>query len=313
MKESTLTINSRDGSEIHVYKWIPDGEIRGVVQIAHGMSEHAKRYDGFANVLTLAGYAVYANDHRGHGRTANSPDNLGHFSEADGWSLAVDDLNELTKLIKEENKDLPIILLGHSMGSFLAKSYVQKYGKDLAGLILSGTGTDQGLLSQIGILVAKYEMWRIGKKGRSKLLNNLSFGNFNKPFNPNRTEYDWLSRDEKEVDKYVSDPYCGGIVTAGFFYDMLTGIKHADRSHEINKVPKNLPIFIISGDKDPVGGNTKLVLKTIRKYQAAGIEDLKYKFYPEARHELLNELNKEEVFENIIEWINTSIFRRGYE
>jgi alpha-beta hydrolase superfamily lysophospholipase len=307
MHSSTFSFQTKDGTNIHFYKWIPDGPVRCVVQIAHGMAEHAARYGDFAKELISNGYAVYANDHRGHGKSAKSLVDLGHFADKNGWELVVNDLHEITKIIKEENPDVPIFLLGHSMGSFLTKSYIQKYGGEIEGVILSGTSSDQGIMSQLGLLIAKCEMTFRGKKARSKLLNKLSFGSFNNSFKPNRTEYDWLTRDEIVVDKYVADQFCGGVVSAGFFYDMLLGIKKADKLEELKKVPKHLPIFIIAGEKDPVGNYTKLVRKAISNYEKVGIQNLQYKFYPEARHEILNETNKEEVYRDVIEWIEERI------
>lgn len=307
MEKSTFSFQAEDGANIHVYKWMPEGTVRCVVQIAHGMVEHAARYEHFAQALTSVGYAVYANDHRGHGKTANSQENLGHFADENGWESVVNDLHNITTKIKEKNPNLPIILLGHSMGSFLSKSYIQKYGHELAGVILSGTNSDQGLLSDVGILIAKCEERIRGKQAKSKLLNKLSFGSFNKRFKPNRTEFDWLSRDEGVVDRYIDDQYCGGIVSAGFFHDMLSGIKQADRQENLKKVPRDLPIFMIAGENDPVGNYTKLVKSAVRNYKKVGIQDLQYKFYPGARHEILNETNKEEVYRDVIEWIETKI------
>jgi alpha-beta hydrolase superfamily lysophospholipase len=227
-----------------------------------------------------------------------------YFADEDGWELVVDDLNELTKRIKQENPDLPVFLFGHSMGSFLSRRYIQKYGEGLSGVILSGTGGDPGILGSIGVWVAKQEIKKRGKKGKSKLLNKLSFGSYNKAFKPNRTEFDWLSRDEKEVDKYIEDPYCGEVATAGFFYDMLVGIKLLDKPERLRQVPKDLPVLIFSGDKDPVGQNSRGVLKTYRNFQMVGIKDVDCKLYQGGRHEMLNEINKDEVFSDVVDWLH---------
>lgn len=307
MKPISFTFSSVDGTAIYVNKWTTSKEPRAAVQIAHGMSEHSERYTDFASALTNAGYVVYANDHRGHGKTAGSKENLGYFADENGWELVVDDLYELTKIIKKEHPDLPVFLFGHSMGSFLSRRYIQKYGQELSGLILSGTGADRGLLSSIGIMIARLEIKNKGKKGRSKLLDWLSFGNFNSQFKPARTPFDWLSRDEKEVDKYIRDPYCGEVATAGFFYDLFTGIKQLDHFERIKQVPNDLPIFLFSGDKDPVGLNTKGVLKTYRNLKKAGVKDISYKFYRDGRHEMLNEINKDEVYQDIMDWLNAHL------
>ncbi|WP_175482556.1 alpha/beta hydrolase [Thermoflavimicrobium dichotomicum] len=303
----SFTYPSLDGTKIAANKWLTGQKAKGVVQIAHGMAEHSRRYHAFATFLTREGYMVYANDHRGHGETAGSKENLGYFADENGWEQVVDDLHELTKIIKKEQPGLPVFLLGHSMGSFLSRRYIQKYGNEVAGVILSGTGSYPGLLGDIGRLLAKWIMrWR-GKKARSKLFHQLSFGKFNKPFKPNRTPFDWLTRDEKEVDRYMEDPYCGELATISFYHDLLMGMKEMDQPDRLRLVPKDLPIFFISGEKDPVGHNTKGVLETIHRYQQAGITNLCYKFYKEARHEILNELNREEVYQDIVRWLNKQL------
>ncbi|HEU5141095.1 MAG TPA: alpha/beta hydrolase [Bacillales bacterium] len=307
MEAVTFTFQTVDGAEIYVHKWIPSGKVIGVVQIAHGMSEHSARYEAFASVLVDEGYAVYANDHRGHGETAGGKENLGYFADENGWELVVDDLYEVTNIAKEGHSGLPVFLFGHSMGSFLSRRYVQKYGRELAGVILSGTGADQGVLSSVAIGMAKREIRKHGKKARSELLTRLSFGSYNKAFEPWRTEFDWLTRDEKEVDRYIKDPYCGAVATAGFYYDLFVGLKRLDKPALLKQMPKNLPVFFVSGDQDPVGQNTKGVLKVARHLQKAGIRDIDVKFYKDGRHELLNELNKEEVYQDIIRWLRTKI------
>jgi alpha-beta hydrolase superfamily lysophospholipase len=199
--------------------------IKGAVQIAHGMAEHAGRYERFADALTKAGYAVYANDHRGHGKTAGSQKEVGYFADENGWEKVVDDMHTLTGIIKKECPKKPFFLFGHSMGSFLSRHYSMLYAKELTGLVLSGTGGDPGALGKIGLFIATIEAKLKGKKAKSEMMNKLSFGAFNGAFKPNRTDYDWLSRDNAEVDKYISDPWCGAVFTAGFFCDLLGGIK----------------------------------------------------------------------------------------
>ncbi|GAX90300.1 alpha/beta hydrolase [Effusibacillus lacus] len=307
MNQATFSFPSVDGTEIHVYKWTPDTEVKGIVQIAHGMAEHAGRYSHFAEALTGEGYAVYANDHRGHGRTAGQQENLLYFADENGWELVLEDMHQLSQLIKREHPGLPLFLLGHSMGSFLARSYIQQYGGELSGVLLSGTGGTPGILGYIGTALARMEIRNKGRKGKSALLTNLTFGNYNKAFQPARTEYDWLSRDSNEVDKYIHDPYCGGMATAGFYADMLTGIQHLDKPERLGKIPEDLPIFLFSGDKDPVGNNSRGVLQTYRNFRKAGVKDVSCKLYPGGRHEMLNEINKAEVYRDVIDWLNKHI------
>jgi len=306
MKSETFNFKTDDGKNISVYKWLPDDKnnIKGVVQIAHGMAEHASRYEDFAKVLIESDYGVYANDHRGHGKTAGSLDNIGYFAPENGWDLVVGDMYKLNSIIMKNHSGLPIYLLGQSMGSFLVRSYIMRYKDKLSGVVLIGTSGDPGPLKYLAIFIAKLEMKIKGKKVKSPLLDNLSFGGYNKVFAPNRTKFDWLSRDTSNVDKYVNDPFCGDIFSAGFFYDLLTGIKDIGNFSNIKNISKDLPILLLSGENDPLGNKTRGVLQVYNLFKKAGIRDVDYKFYPGARHEILNELNKEEVCRNIIEWLN---------
>lgn len=306
MKNDTFTFNTSDGVQVFVYKWLPDDSsgVKGVVQLAHGMAEHAARYGRFADALTKAGYAVYANDHRGHGKTAGTQDHVGYFADENGWERVVNDMHTLTGIIKKENPGKPFFLFGHSMGSFLSRHYSMLYSKELTGLILSGTGGDPGPLGKIGLIIAKTEAGIRGRKAKSNIMNKLSFGAFNGAFKPNRTDYDWLSRDNAEVDKYINDPWCGAVFTAGFFCDMLGGLAFINKKENIEKISKHLPILIFSGSKDPVGANTKGVTQVYNSLKDMGIGDVTLKFYTDGRHEMLNEINREEVFSDVIAWLD---------
>ncbi|GAB6269196.1 MAG: alpha/beta hydrolase [Smithella sp.] len=309
MKSETFTFKASDGVQIFTYKWMPDeaSVVKGAVQIAHGMAEHAARYERFAEALTKAGYAVYANDHRGHGKTAGSQEEIGCFADENGWEKVVEDMHTLTSIIKKDYPKKPFFLFGHSMGSFLSRHYSMLYGNELSGLVLSGTGGDPGIIGKIGLLIAKMDARIHGKKAKSEIMNKLSFGAFNGAFKPNRTDYDWLSRDNAEVDKYISDPLCGTVFTAGFFCEMLGGIGYINKKENIAKIPKNLPIYIFSGAKDPVGASTKGVTQVYKTLKAAGLGDLTLKFYEDGRHEMLNEINRDEVFSDVIGWLNKHI------
>lgn len=294
------------GVDIFVYKWLPDGseKARGVVQVAHGMAEHAARYAGFAKALTKAGYIVYANDHRGHGKTAKTVENVGYLGD-DGWNWMIKDMKQLNDIIKEETPNVPVFLFGHSMGSLLAQRYITLYGDTIKGVILSGTSGKPGLLLHIGIRVAAREVKKFGADSRSEKLNSMTFGSYNNAFMPCRTSFDWLSRDTKEVDKYVNDPFCGGIFSAGFFYDMARGIRQLHKKDNMKNIPKELPIYIFSGDMDPVGKNCKTVYPLIKRYEKLGIQDVTYKFYKGGRHEMLNEINREEVTNDVLGWLDS--------
>jgi alpha-beta hydrolase superfamily lysophospholipase len=303
----TFSFKTDDGTEIVTKKWIKakDSKPKAIVQIAHGMAEHIARYDSFAKELVANNLFVFGNDHRGHGETAKKPNgHYGYFADENGFEKVVQDMHQLTRIIESEYPQTPIFLFGHSMGSFLSKRYIQIYGNRLSGVILSGTGGNPGIMGKLGKMIATREMKKIGRKTPSPLLHKLTFGNFNKAFRPNRTEFDWLTRDERQVNQYIDDPQCGGVFTSGFFYDFLDGLGTVHQPRNIDFVPSELPILLISGIKDPVGGRNGIgVMKSMQAFQQAGVRDVSIKLYEDARHELLNEINKNEVQKDIIDWI----------
>lgn len=305
MRAYEFYFKSKDNLDIHVYKWWPEDEtkIRGIIQIAHGMAETADRYERFAKFLTDNGYVVYINDHRGHGKTAGEKEEVGYLGDKDGFQYLVEDMYLLTKKIREEYRELPIFLFSHSMGSFAAQEYIMHYGEVLQGAILSGTNGRQGIVLDLGLMVAKYEAKKKDRKAQSPLLDKLIFGNYNKQFKPNRTPFDWLSRDEKEVDKYIANPFCGTVFTVGFFHDFLSELKYIEAKENIYKIPKNLPLYIFAGDKDPVGRNGKGIVTLYNTYKNAGLKNVTYKLYPGGRHEMLNETNRDEVMQDTLAWI----------
>lgn len=306
MGHHRFTLTTRDNTSLNVNKWGLDESIspKGIVQISHGMAEWAYRYNAFAKTLNQAGYIVYANDHRGHGLTAPRKEDIGYIPGNDGFAYMVEDMAELNDFIRKQHPHLPIVLFGHSMGSFLSQRFIQLYGSNIDGLILSGSNGKQGPIINVGIMLAYIEMKLKGKKYRSQLLNKLTFGGYNKAFAPNRTNFDWLSRDERQVDLYIEDPYCGGIFTASFFHDFLRGLKLITKKKNLKSIPKDLPVFIFSGSMDPVGFFGKGVENLVNMYRSIGMTNIFYKIYPGGRHEMLNELNKDEVIEDIITWLN---------
>lgn len=309
MKKSTFAFKDNEGMEIHTYKFVPDDEsdVKAVVQISHGMAETAARYEKFAEDLTSDGFIVYANDHRGHGNTAKSMEDIGYIAEKDGFHWMVEDMHELSLLIKADYPSLSLFLFGHSMGSFLVQRYIQLYSNEIKGVILSGSNGKQGLMLNAGGFLARRECEKFGRRHISKNINNMTFGKYNNAFKPNRTEFDWLSRDNSEVDKYIADPYCGGVFTAGFFHDFFYGLKAIEKKSNIAKIKKELPIYIFSGSMDPVGGNGKGVIKLFNTYKKSLIKDISCKIYEGGRHEMLNELNRDEVIGDIIHWLDAHI------
>lgn len=305
----------QDSEQINhmVYEWLPDEavEIKAIVQISHGMSETAARYERLAAVLTNQGYAVYANDHLGHGRTAGSPEAVGKLGK-DCFHRMVHNMGQITGLIRERiQKPVPLFVMGHSMGSFLTQhymvSYINEHPGHVQGIILSGSNGKEGTALHAGIAVATAEAAIRGDHYRSKLLTALSFGAFNKNFAPNRTAYDWLSRDTDEVDKYINDPYCGITFTSGYFRDFFRGLKEIHQAEHIKRIRKDLPIFVFSGEADPVGGLGRGVRKLIRMYEELGLQNVSSKLYPGGRHEMLNEVNRDEVMDDIAAWLNKQV------
>lgn len=298
-----------DNVALNTLKWIPENrnDIKAVLQIVHGMAEHAERYDEFASYLMAGGIACYANDLRGHGKSAPSIEDIGFFADNNGWQTVLEDIYALTKWIEKEHPGVPVFLFGHSMGSFFLRNYISVYGDEINGAIISGTSGDPGIEGIIGKWIANIEKRIRGKRHRSQLLNFLSFKSFNKQFRPNRTEFDWLSRDEKVVDAYIEDPFCGGIFTSSFFCDLLQGVLDVNQQKNIDKVPKSLPVYFFSGGSDPVGNNSKGIRKTFDRYKNSGIKDIRLQIYEGGRHEMLNEINKEDVFRDVLDWIRSKI------
>jgi alpha-beta hydrolase superfamily lysophospholipase len=308
MRSSDFTHAASDGKRLFVYRYLPDegAAVKAVVHISHGMAEHAARYARVAESLTAAGYAVYANDHRGHGKTA-STDELGFFASEHGFARVVADLAELIAHEKKEHPGLPVVLFGHSMGSYIAQQFLIDHGGELAGAVLSGSAGKPNLLASAGRLVARAERLRKGERGTSKLLGDLSFVAFNKQFAPTRTGFDWLSRDAAEVDKYVADPLCGFDVTTSLWVDVLDALTAIADPAQQARIPKTLPIYVFSGSEDPVSEKTKTLEQLLAAYRLAGIRDVSHRFYPGARHETLNETNRDEVTRDLLAWLDAHI------
>lgn len=305
MISSNFSFNDSKNNAIYTYKWLPDANINivGVIQIAHGMAEHAGRYSGFAEFLTKNGFVVYANDHLGHGFTAKDSENFGFFSENNGLELVVESMFSLSKIIKTEFPDKPFYLFGHSMGSFLSRYYVIENSEYIDGLILSGTAYHCSALMNFGILVVKMQKMFFKAKDRSYLLNLMSFGSYNSKFKPNRTLFDWICKNTDTVDKFVKDKYSGFVCTIGFFGDLFRCLKYINNKTNILKQNKNLPVLMIAGNSDPVGNFGKGVLKVYKNFVNNGINNITLKLYYDCRHEVLNETNKTVVYNDVLNWI----------
>lgn len=295
---------SNDGkTRIHAVEWIPEGEVKAVLQIAHGMCEYVMRYDGFATWLSEQGVYVVGNDHLGHGETAPREEDLGYFSKKHGNRYVLGDIHRLRLITKQKYPDVPYFVLGHSMGSFLMRQYISYYGEDLSGAIIMGTGW-QPLVSlyagrALCYVIALFKGWR----HRSQLINLIAFGAYTKKIENPITVQDWLSRDERVVYLHRHDPKCRYYFTLNGYNNMFRSIRKAEKTMNISRVPSNLPILLASGCEDPVGNYGKGVVKTYEAYKKAGIKDVSIKLYEEDRHEILNELDKEQVYEDLRNWI----------
>ena len=309
MKRHAFYLNRDREIRLFIHCWIPDytQEIKGVVQLAHGMAEHIMRYDAFSSFLASQGFIVIGNDHRGHGRSIQAPDDWGFLAEQKGFDKLTEDMYTVTQYIQKEYPGLPVFLLGHSMGSFLTRRYIQFYSETLSGVLLLGTGGSQGMLGKLGLTIAKWERRRKGPRSPSFLMNKLTFGQFNNAFQPARTAFDFLNRDTSAVDAYIQDPLCGFICSTSFYIDLLDGIEFIHLPRAQRNISKKLPIILLSGDTDPVGKFGDGVREAHNMYRRIGIRDVQIQLYANARHDLLHETNKEEVYNGILTWLENKL------
>ena len=311
----TQWLDSDDGTRLFLRRWTPEGAVRGVVHLVHGMAEHAGRYSVLGRELADKGFELWAADQRGHGKTADTAVNdpgrgglLGHTCDRDGFFRVVRDIALINKHIGENRKGVPLFIMGHSWGSFLVQGFIEALGPSaheagIAGALLSGTRGPGGAEILFGapflVLVAALTVAR----RVSGLAHAMAVGPYNKPFKPNRTEFDWLSRDKSAVDAYAADPYCGMRCSSGFFRDMIGGLGRIHRKKAIRAIPADLPVYIFCGSDDPVGSMGASPTRLVNAYRSRGIGDLEFVVYPEARHETLNETNREEVRDGLLNWL----------
>lgn len=303
----TEKFKSFDGTVLQCYLWDNVRNAKGVVQISHGMAEHARRYDDFANYLNQNGFIVFADDHRAHGMTSTKQSAKGvkGYHKGNIYFDTVQDECAITKMLKDRY-NLPVIYLGHSYGSMVGQRYIEEC-KDYTGAVLSGSAMMKGAILSTGAAVANLQYKTLGGEKTGKLLDKLSFGNYNKPFKADKIPFAWLSRDKEQVKKYILDEQCGNVMSIAFFKFFLCGLKESYKKENLAKIDVNKPIAIFSGEKDPVGGNGKLVNKLYNQYKTLGVKDLSVKLYPDARHEILNEVNRAEVYADFLARISSMI------
>ncbi len=291
---------------IHGCRWEPEGKPWAVVQIVHGIAEHVGRYDAFADFLTGQGILVVAEDHMGHGGSVGQEDTLGYFTG--GWFKAVQDTHRLLLNTRMEYPDVPYFLFGHSMGSFMTRTLIAKYpNSGVHGVVLSGTGWIHRALINTATAASTLVGTKYGYDKPNSLLNTLAFGTYNNKIEHKRTEYDPLTRDSRVVDAYIADPLCGFIPTAGLLKDMMSGLRYIQEPAHLQRMRKDMPVLFVSGSDDPVGGYGKGVKQTARAFHEAGMENVTVRLYPLCRHELLNEFNKEEVMDFVLQWIRKQV------
>ena len=300
MKEFYFPV--RNNTRIHCCQWVPEEKPRGILQLVHGIAEYAARYDELAKVFTDHGFVVVGEDHMGHGGSISKDIPQGCF--ADGWLTAVSDTYRLMQMTKEEYPDLPYVIYGHSMGSFMTRTLLYTYpDAGLKAAVISGTGWMPKLVLKSGRAVCRVE-GRKGMNASSATVDKLMFGSYNKGYENPRTPFDWLSRDDAEVDKYIADPLLGFSASVGLAREMLGGMLMNEDKANLAKMPKDLPVLFVSGDKDPVGSNGKGVTQAYEAFKAVGMKDVTLKLYPGGRHEMHNEINREELYADVLAFLD---------
>lgn len=304
MKKRDFYYKSCDGAtRIHAIEWAPERETKAVLQISHGMVEHIDRYDEFASYLTERGFLVVGNDHLGHGYSVQSDDDHGFFHETAGNQYVIGDIHKLRWYTQKKHPDVPYFMLGHSMGSFLLRQYLTMHSEGLSGAVIMGTGyhtMPELVLGQtLCRLIAAVKGWRY----RSALVNAVSFGSFNRHFKPCETDKDWVTSDKEKREEYLNDPFCSFVFTVNGYYHMFEGMKVLAKKSNLCKMKEELPIFFVSGEDDPVGGFGKGIRKVYKQFVDVGMSDVEIKLYRDDRHEILNETDRAQVYEDIALWL----------
>lgn len=303
MKNEFYYLSRDQRTQIHAVEWIPDGEVKAVLQICHGMVEYIDRYHDFAEYLCEKGYFVVGHDHLGHGESVCSESEYGFFGGKNGNQYVIGDIHNLREKTAGRYPDKPYFMLGHSMGSFLLRQYIQRHGRGLQGAVIMGTGDKPAIVLTAGKILCNILMKMKGDHYRSQLVNNMAMGSYNEHFAPTRTASDWLTKDTKIVDEYVSNPWCSFSFTVSAFYCMFCGMQELTKKEKMDRIPKRLPLYFVAGDQDPVGGFGKDVDKVYNRYKKCGIKDVSLNLYPGDRHEILNETDRDQVYQDIYEWL----------
>lgn len=307
MRKDFYYLSNDQETKIHAAEWIPDKKPKAVLQIIHGMVEHIGRYAEFAEYLADAGFYVVGNDHLGHGESVTSDEKHGFFHAEHGNEYLIGDIHELRQRTSLVYPDIPYFMLGHSMGSFLLRQYITLYGEGLKGAVIMGTGSQPSVVLKAGRFLCRSIAAAKGPMYRSQTLDNVAFGSYNSKFQPSRTTHDWLTKDEQIVDKYLADLWCTFTFTVRAYDQMFYGIEYIQNKDHIAKIPKDLPLLVVSGAEDPVGDFGKGAYEAYQTYHDAGIKDIQIKLYPGDRHEILNETDRQQVYEDLRNWLEARI------
>lgn len=309
MRKEEFRIDSRDGvTKLYAVRWIPEGEIKGVIQIIHGMAEHMARYEHVAEWFTKRGFVVTGDDHLGHGKSVSEGGCFGYFCKQDPATVVVRDEHRLKKMTQEAYPGVPYFILGHSMGSFILRNYMYKYGTGIDGAIVCGTGGQPKSAAKFGLLLANVQSLFLGEKHIAQMISNIVFGK-PKPAKEGEVQESWLCTDKEVCDKYDADPLCGFTFTTNGYKTLFTLIDRILNKDNLEKMPKNLPVLFISGSEDIVGEKSEGVKRVYSQYKDLNMQDIDMIIYEGLKHEILNETKKEEVFDNIYTWINKHLDR----
>ncbi|MDO4463386.1 MAG: alpha/beta fold hydrolase [Bacillota bacterium] len=304
VKKEEFTFDSRDGkTKLHAVRWVPEGKVICILQIVHGMAEYIERYEELAQFLGEKGILVTGDDHLGHGKSVEPGGTYGYFCEQDPATVVVRDVHRLKKMTQEDYPGIPYVILGHSMGSFILRNYLFRYGTGIEGAIICGTGSQPQILVKFCKILAALQGMFLGDKHVAKLIDSLAFGSYNNRIPDVKTSSDWLCTDDQVVESYVKDELCGFTFTVNGFRTLFELLNRLNKMENVSRMPKDLPVYFIAGEMDPVGNYGKGVRKAYEDFKKAGMERISLKLYPEGRHELLNEKNKKQVYEELYLWI----------
>ena len=304
VKKEEFTFDSRDGkTKLHAVRWVPECKVVCILQIVHGMSEYIERYEDMAQFFAGRGILVTGDDHLGHGKSVSEDGEYGYFCEQDPATVVVRDVHRLKKMTQVDYPGIPYVILGHSMGSFILRNYLFRYGTGIEGAVICGTGSRSNFQNLVCQAVAAVVGVALGEKHTAKIIDRLAFGSYNKRIENPKTSFDWLCTDEKVVEAYEKDELCGFIFKVNGFKTLFQLLGRLNKKENLDKMPKNLPVHFVSGDMDPVGDYGEGVRKAYEDFRRAGMERVSMKLYPGGRHEILNEKNKIQVYEELYPWI----------